>query len=155
MTDDDHLIEPEDDGEDIDHEATAAELSKMMASQAGTVRQSDIPAGFDVFATMEAAWRDFAEEFLHRMDGTIPPSAYEKIMDDAKFTFYSGIRAAANLCIYCDGQGKFEAAADQITAECVAYDAEEARKVQAKRAAFDAGPDDPGPAPINGTTVTN
>jgi hypothetical protein len=142
------MADDEDDNRSFEEqqEATAEELARMMRSQAGTVTQADIPPDLELFATMEAAWRDFVETYLHYKTDNLPPGAHEKIMEDAKFTFYSGIRVAANLCIFCAGQDKFEAAADQITAECMAYDAEEARKVQKKRAALDARPDNSGPA---------
>jgi hypothetical protein len=122
-----------------DNEATAEELARMMRSQAGTVTQDDIPPSLNVFATMEAAWADMLTKF--------PPDFPQKLQEDAKFIFYHGIQAAANLCIYCAGQAKFEAAADQIIAECVAYE-KEAEAVCRRRAGL-TGPDGPNGAAVS------
>jgi hypothetical protein len=94
-------------------------VDKLLASQAGAVAvaQDDIPPGMNVFATMEAAWRSLAEmSFADRLT--------PKQMQDAKFIFFHGVQAAANLMIYCAGQHKFESAADQIIKDCVEYQKE-------------------------------
>jgi hypothetical protein len=100
-------------------------VDKLLASQAGAVAvaQDDIPPGMNVFATMEAAWKSLAEmSFADRLT--------PKQMQDAKFIFFHGVQAAANLMIYCAGQSNgedgtlFEAAADQIIKDCVEYQKE-------------------------------
>jgi hypothetical protein len=91
-------------------------IDKLMASQAGTMRQDDIPPNLNVFATMEAAWLDLALKFTANLS--------RKQVQDAKFIFFHGVQAAANLMIYCAGQSRFEVAADQITADCIAYEKE-------------------------------
>lgn len=97
-------------------DATADEIASMLKSQAGTVTQDDIPPSLNVFATMDAAWLELSGKFIARLS--------RKQQQDAKFIFYNGVQAAANLMIYCAGQSKFEAAADQITADCIAYEKE-------------------------------
>jgi hypothetical protein len=100
-------------------EATSREIAAMMKSQAGTITQADIPPSVNVFATMEAAWEELAKQFILGMP--------KKQQQDAKFIFMNGVQAAANLMIYCAGQSKFEAAADQIIADCIAYEKEAVR----------------------------
>lgn len=101
-------------------------IGNLMASQAGTVTQDDIPAHLNVFATMEAAWRSLAE--LSFADRLTP-----KQLQDAKFIFFHGVQAAANLMIYCAGQDKFEAAVDQITRDCIEYQKEAMQVLQARK----------------------
>jgi hypothetical protein len=95
----------------------SGEIAAMMASQAGSISQIDIPPSMNVFASMEAAWQALAEAaFADRLS--------HKQVQDAKFIFFTGVQAAANLMIYCAGQSQFEAAADQIIADCLAYEKE-------------------------------
>lgn len=104
-----------------------AELSaKLMAAQAGPAVPIDgIPPGLNVFPSMEAAWRDLGDKFIDSLP--------RKMQEDARFIFYHGVQAAANLMIYCAGQGKFEAAADQITADCIAYEKEAERVLKERK----------------------
>jgi hypothetical protein len=99
-----------------DNMATADEIGAMMRNQAGSITQDDIPPHLPVFATMEAAWLELAAQFIAKLS--------RKQQQDAKYIFFHGVQAAANLMIYCAGQSRFEAAADQITADCVAYEKE-------------------------------
>jgi hypothetical protein len=89
--------------------------------------QSDIPEHYNVFATMEAAWQDFHDRFVHL---GLP----EHLMPDVKFTFFNGVQAAANLVIFCEGQRMLGAALDQLQADCIAYE-KEAEAVLAERKA--------------------
>jgi hypothetical protein len=105
-------------------------VDKLLASQAGserdTVTQDDIPAHLNVFATMEAAWRMLAEvSFADRLT--------PKQLQDAKFIFFHGVQAAANLMIYCAGQQKFEAAVEQITKDCWEYQKEAMQVLHARK----------------------
>jgi hypothetical protein len=110
--------------------ATADEIATMMASQAGSITQDDIPPQLNVFATMDAAWRELVEKF----EAHLSP----KQIQDAKFIFYHGVQAAANLMIYCAGQNRFEAAADQITADCILYEKEAEQTLRERRGDADA-----------------
>src|SRR5579864_1458852 len=85
----------------------AATVDKLIDGQqpAPLVKQGDIPAHLNVFATMEAAWLELAQDLY----GDLP----QKQREDAKFIFFHGVQAAANLMIYCAGQGNFELAADR------------------------------------------
>ena len=127
---------------DADNEASAEELAAMLRgesqSQAGTVTQADIPPNMEVYATMARAWEEMLKQF---------PAHHPKVLEDAKWCFFNGIREAVNLCIYCAGQGKVEAAFDQISAECVAYEKE--AEAVLKRRSLDAGPGDGSGAPTS------
>ena len=126
-----------------DNEASAEELAAMLRgesqSQAGTVTQADIPPNMEVYATMARAWEEMLKQF--------PAHTHPKVLEDAKWCFFNGIREAVNLCIYCAGQGKVEAAFDQISAECVAYEKE--AEAVLKRRSLDAEPGDGPGAPTS------
>jgi hypothetical protein len=96
-----------------------ATVEDLMAAQANgvAISQSDIPPSLNVFATMDAAWEDFVSRWLH-------VGLPDRFLPDVKFTFFSGVQAAANLLIYCEGQGMFGKAADQLQADCIAYEKE-------------------------------
>ena len=103
---------------------TQAAVEHLMKAQAERLRQNEIPPGMNVYADMDTAWRDLAD----KMHGHLSA----KQTQDAKFIFYCGVQAAANLMIYCSGQSRFETAADQITRDCIAYETE-AEAVQRQR----------------------
>lgn len=71
----------------------------------------------DVHPTMEAAWQELAESFC----ADLP----RRQRESARYCFYRGVQAAANLLILAvgaDGVGAFEKAVDQITSDVLAYD---------------------------------
>jgi hypothetical protein len=108
-------------------EARYLDVEELMSAQNPALTQDDIPANLNVFATMEAAWNDLVDRWFHE-------GMPDRLQQDAKFIFYHGVQAAANLCIYCEGQGMFGAAADQLQADCIAYE-KEAEAVLAERKA--------------------
>lgn len=114
-------------------------IDAMIGSQAGSITQADIPPSMNVFATMEAAWHHLAEYF----EAKLTP----KQMQDAKFIFFHGVQAAGNLMIYCAGQSKFEAAADQIIKDCVAYEKEAEQVLRERTGMNGASPEEPTPQP--------
>lgn len=91
------------------------------------ITQSEIPPNLNVFATMEAAWQELVNHWFHE-------GMPEHLKQDAKFIFYHGVQAAANLMMYCEGQDMFGAAADQVQGDCIAYE-KEAEAVLAERKA--------------------
>jgi hypothetical protein len=105
----------------------------MQAQVAPVITQDDIPANLNVFATMEAAWQDLVDRWFHE-------GMPDRLQQDAKFIFYHGVQAAANLIMYCNGQDAhddnymYNLAIDQITAACIAYE-KEAEAVLAERKA--------------------
>ena len=137
MSNGDHDRNQADADEIADNMATADEIAEMMRSQAGSITQDDIPPHLNVFATMGAAWQDLSGKFTDHLS--------RKQQQDAKFIFFHGVQAAANLMIYCAGQSRFEAAADQITADCIAYE-KEAEAVLRERRLED------GASQVNGPT---
>jgi hypothetical protein len=109
-------------------------LSREMAAQHHAIEsrpkgleQNDIPPNLNVFATMEAAWQDLVDRWFHE-------GMPDKLKQDGKFIFYHGVQAAGNLMMYCEGQDMFGAAADQVQADCIAYE-REAEAVLAERKA--------------------
>ena len=106
-------------------EATIDDL--MLAQVAPVITQDVIPANLNVFATMEAAWQELVNHWFHE-------GMPEHLKQDAKFIFYHGVQAAANLMMYCEGQDMFGSAADQVQGDCVAYE-KEAEAVLAERKA--------------------
>jgi hypothetical protein len=108
-----------------------ATVEDLMAAQA-PVNQGETSPQFEVFATMETAWQNLVDESLF---GNLSRAQ----MQDARHIFYTGVAAAANLMIYCAGQGGFEAAARQITADYVAY-RKEAEAVLRERKLLDNPP---------------
>ena len=91
------------------------------------IDQLEIPDNLNVFATMEAAWQDLVDRWFHE-------GMPDRLQQDAKFIFYHGVQAAANLMMYCEGQDMFGAAADQVQGDCIAYE-REAEAVLAERKA--------------------
>ena len=91
------------------------------------IDQLEIPDNLNVFATMEAAWQDLVDRWFHE-------GMPDRLQQDAKFIFYHGVQAAANLMMYCEGQDMFGAAADQVQGDCIAYE-KEAEAVLAERKA--------------------
>ena len=117
MSNGDHDRNQADADEIADNMATADEIAEMMRSQAGSITQDDIPPSLHVFATMEAAWQEM-------VDTRFQCQLTKAQMQDARFIFFNGVQAAYNLMIFCAAQQKLEGAADQITAEIVAYEKE-------------------------------
>ena len=81
-----------------------------MKRAAPVIKQDDI----NVFATMEAAWQDFVDHWAH-------VGLPDKHKEALRLAFYTGVQSAANLMRYCEGQGEFNLASDQIQEEEVAY----------------------------------
>jgi hypothetical protein len=87
------------------------EIHDLMAAQADT---SSVQ-GLNVFPTMEAAWQDFVDHWVH-------VGLPDKYRDEAlRLAFYVGVQSAANLMRYCQGHGEFNLASDQIQEEEVSY----------------------------------
>jgi len=103
-----------------------AAVEDLMAAQA--LNQSDIPNGLNVFATLEAAWQDFEDHWIH----IGLPTQHR---DALRFAFYVGAQAASNLMMYCEGQDMFGVAADQLQKDVTEfYRNEVAPKVAAAKA---------------------
>lgn len=107
-----------------------ADVATLMASQPGNL------ASVDVFPTMEAAWNEYVAKYF--------PGRPRKVLQDAKFTFFHGVQAAANLMITCQNHGIFNAAVDQINGEIIAYEtaAEQLKRERELDAPFDEPPTD-------------
>jgi hypothetical protein len=86
----------------------------VMTGQNPPLSQSDIPPELNVFATMEAAWQEFVDHWAH-------VGLPDKHKEALRLAFYTGVQSAANLMRYCEGQGEFYLASDQIQEEEVAY----------------------------------
>jgi hypothetical protein len=98
-------------------EATVQDLIDAQAASTPVIKQDDIPSSLNVFATMEAAWEDLVSRWFHE-------GMPDKVKQDGKFIFYHGVQAAGNLMMYCEGQDMFPIAADQVQADCIAYEKE-------------------------------
>jgi hypothetical protein len=104
---------------------TQKAVDELMAAQAPIINSEDIPPGVDMFPTMEAAWLDFAVKMRRDLS--------RRQLQDAKFIFFTGVQAAANLMIYGAGQSQFETAANQVIADCIAYEKEAEAVVRERR----------------------
>jgi hypothetical protein len=72
-----------------------ASIDDLLAAQVpAALNQSDIPPNLNVFANMEAAWQDFADNWVH----IGLPDTHR---DALRFAFYVGAQAASNLMMYC------------------------------------------------------
>jgi hypothetical protein len=102
-----------------------ATVESLMAGQA----DPSSAQGLNVFPSMEAAWHDFTAHWVHV---GLPDQYRDEAM---RLAFYVGVQSAANLMRYCEGQGEFYLASDQIQAEEVAFYQNEVKpKVDAAKA---------------------
>jgi hypothetical protein len=90
---------------------TSSGIESLMAGQA----DPSSAQGLNVFPTMEAAWQDFVDHWVH-------VGLPDRYRDEAlRLAFYVGVQSAANLMRYCQGHGEFNLASDQIQEEEVSY----------------------------------
>jgi hypothetical protein len=112
------------------------QAEKVQDAVKGLIREGEdtMPPGVAIFPNMEAAWNELTEQFCKGLP--------RKQRQDAKFIFYHGVQAAANLMIYCAGQSNFECAADQITKDCVDYEKEAELTLRERLELIEAEPKD-------------